>query len=84
MTRRHMEAAAEQVKSILQGEWSMDAPSWAHLTTYVDGVSDTSSDKSLAYVRAVLTAEAYILLFTRYNPLFNRARFLSACGLASK
>lgn len=32
-------------------------------------------------LRAIQTAEAFIILATRFNPLFDRQRFLQACGL---
>lgn len=56
MTRRHMEAAAEQVAAMVS----------------------CGSVHS-----AQIVADAYVELFTRFNPLFNRARFLKACKLVS-
>lgn len=35
-------------------------------------------------VRAVWTAEAFILLFQQFNPRFDEQRFLQACGLVPK
>lgn len=80
MTKQHFIAAAAQVKDIVSGEWSFDVPGWAdahlgHFNQYDDDGKDS-------YVRAVQTAEAYILLFRQFNPRFDQHTFLVACGLA--
>lgn len=75
MTKRHFQAAAEQVKAILSGAWSDEPCSWVNAARYDVPFNYPS------YVRAVWTAEAYILLFSRFNPLFNQQTFLVACGL---
>ncbi len=74
MTKKHFERAAKMVYTILHGGWSSDMPDWAN------------SDPALwagttNYTRAVQTAEAMMLLFCQFNPKFDKARFLKACGL---
>lgn len=85
MQKRHFEHAASMVRSILYGKWTSEFPSWADRHGNIVGPIevDTEADGNLDanYTRAVWTAEAFILLFTAYNPLFDRDRFLIACGL---
>lgn len=83
--KRHYESAAEIVSNILDGSWVNDAPRWATRrdedgTLLYDG-QPSFSDASMAYTRAVQTAEAFISLFSEDNPLFSVSRFLKACGL---
>ena len=73
MTKKHFQAMAEIVKSILEGKWTSEAPSWA---VDIDGTT--------AVTRAVQTAEVFIILAERFNPRFDRDRFLQACGLITK
>lgn len=76
MTKKHFERAAEMVKSIRDGNWTNEPPSWA------DGDrAYTPRHNDLAYRRAVQTAEAFLQLFNEYNPRFDEQRFLVACGL---
>ena len=79
MTKRHFIAAAEQVKAILDGNWTFDLPGWAEASQghfeQQDGVRED------CYTRATQTAEAYIDLFSRFNLRFNVYTFLMACGL---
>lgn len=82
MTRKHFIDAAEIVRNILGGVWALDSPSWA---TDVDiPVYDHESELSARYLRAVWTAEAFIVLFREHNPRFDESRFLIACGLQAK
>ncbi len=74
MTRVHFSAAASIVRSILNGEWTNDAPDWC------DGRLFPGETPS-PYVRAVQTAEAFLALAASTNPRFDRDRFLVACGL---
>ena len=78
MTKKHFQAAAAQVKSILDGDWTHEPPEWTNETHYNE-VSIAWPD----YVRAVQTAEAYILLFQEFNPRFDQQQFMKACGLAA-
>lgn len=75
MTKKHFEHAAAIVRAILAGEWTNEPPTWADNEPYEahDSIIDNST-------RAVQTAEVFIYLFLEYNPRFNRARFLRACG----
>jgi len=63
-------AAARLVKTIRDAGFTDDVPTWA--------VDDPSN---LEYTRAVQTAEAFIILFSQFNPRFNERQFLTACGL---
>lgn len=89
MTKQHFIRAAEQVKAILDGGWTNEPPNWFRGNAYpcdagypyYDG--SPNDEASNALTRAVWTAEAYILLFQQFNPLFNEARFLKACGLGA-
>ena len=92
MTKRHFIAAAEQVRAILNGDWTSELPTWAleetcgqaMLGIYLDAVEVSSAERGnldIHFVRAVWTAEAYILLFREWNPRFNVHTFLVACGL---
>ena len=73
MTKQHFIRAAALVKAIGNGEWMHDAPSWSPIGAYL---ADTRHD-----IRAIQTAEAFIMLFTECNPRFDRTCFLGACGL---
>lgn len=82
MQKRHFEDAAKQVKAIVDGKWTFDPPSWCDHGRYQDiAYYDSHDELSARYLRAVWTAEAYIELFERYNPRFDRDRFIKACGL---
>jgi hypothetical protein len=74
MTKPHFDHAASMVRAILAGEWTNELPDWAQ--SVVAYGYDT-----YPRVRAVQTAEAFLLLFTAFNPRFKRDRFLKACGL---
>lgn len=82
MTKRVFTFAAQQVAAILVGQWTHEPPAWAtgeyDACTYNPG---PRTDTSVDYTRAVQTAEAFILLFKAFNPLFDETRFLQACGL---
>lgn len=73
VTKQHFQLAAEQVRAILNGEWTDDLPSWA--TGDLPGVTTSNA------IRAIQTAEAYVLFFQHANPRFNADRFLMECGL---
>lgn len=83
MTRKHFQRAAEFIKGIVQGDWSSELPSWAPtpIGTLIEVDTELKGNVSPYYVRAVWTAEAFILLFQEFNPRFNRETFLIACGL---
>lgn len=84
MTKRHFHAAAEQVKAILAGEWTNELPSWVDQEFVVHHAWIKAPSTRSPMLRAIQTAEAYILLFTRFNPQFNVETFLVACGLKEK
>ena len=77
ISKMHFIRAAEIVKSIRVGDWTMEPPSW--ITEQPEGFEYVTR-----YVRAVQTAEAFLLLFKEYNPRFDEQRFLIACGLIEK
>ncbi len=85
MTKMHFTRAAEMVKAIVDGHWTNDLPSFAHNTVVgpIETISDDCGNLNVNYVRAVWTAEAFIILFRGYNPRFNEQKFLKACGLGS-
>ena len=86
--QRHFQHAAAMVKAILEGYWTHALPEWS---AYPGKGSDETVEVDTAdygnlsanYVRAVWTAEAFIQLFSAYNPLFDQQRFLIACGLVA-
>jgi hypothetical protein len=83
MTKKHFVRAAEMVKAIRDGGWTHEAPEWAP-TPYGHDLEVSTEDMGnllVDYVRAVQTAEAFILLFREFNPRFNQQTFLRACGL---
>lgn len=71
----HFIRAAELVAAILHGTWTHEFPPWADAKLNI-----SAEDGDTDYTRAVWTAEAFILLFTAYNPRFDSTRFLRACG----
>ena len=78
MTKQHVIRAAAMVKAIHDGEWTNEAPAWSPMGAYPDyGVH------TWPQVRAIQTAEAFIMFFRR-SPHFDRTRFLDACGLGPK
>jgi len=82
MTRQHFQAMAEIVKAINEGEWTSDLPAWAEASNGRYWGNDTNTEDN--YRRAVQTAEAFIILSRRFNPLFNQDVFLQACGLKAQ
>jgi hypothetical protein len=85
MTKMHFQRAAEVVNAIREGKWYHGLPDWADQRLGVECAIELSTEVdgniSVDYVRAVWTAEAFIILFKEYNPRFNEAKFLKACGL---
>ena len=75
MTKQHFIRAAQLVRSIRDGNWTNDFPAW------FDRRDVGQSFIVTAEHRAVMTAEAFIALFSEFNPRFDRTRFLVACGL---
>ena len=75
MTKQHFIRAAEIVKSIRDGDWTDEMPSWAE---------KYRASGYFARDRAIQTAEVFLLLFKEYNPRFDETRFLVACGLIEK
>ena len=86
MTKKHFIRAAEIVKAILNGHWSHQPPTWA--IQYRGDYDVTSPTQRLFvgrdYLRAVQTAEAFIVLARQFNPRFDTHRFLVACGLVEQ
>lgn len=80
MTRQHFEQMAAIVRSILNGEWTNEAPAWCKDVRY-GRIMYAPDEEDATYTRAVQTAEAFIHLASSVNPRFDRARFLRACGL---
>jgi hypothetical protein len=89
MTKQHFIRAAEQVKAILDGHWTTDLPDWALQHDWmaftplgrIEVDTENGGNVDVNVLRAIWTAEAYILLFQAYNPRFDVQRFLVACGL---
>lgn len=77
MTRKHFELAAAMIRAIAAEEWTFDPPPWAD-DRYLEPLNPSSDAH---YTRAVQTSEAFVILFERFNPRFNRRRFLEECGL---
>jgi hypothetical protein len=73
--------AARMVRSIAAGQWTNAFPYWADANRNNAFESCHSSDDDVNYTRAVQTAEAFILLFLKFDPTFNDAAFLRACNL---
>lgn len=84
LTRPHMNHAANIVNEIRKGNWTMDSPDWSPIEFIaLEFDSPGSGNLDVNLVRAVMTAEAFIVLFRAFNPLFSSERFLKACGLSS-
>lgn len=82
MTRIHFAAMAEIIKAIAAGEWTDDLPVWV---PRIDAAEETlAAGFPTARLRAIQTAEAFINLAERFNPLFDRSRFLQAAGLQAQ
>lgn len=88
MTKKHFIAAANLVNSIRQGEWCHTLPDWApdavQGQTPIECETEESGNLDTHIVRAVWTAEAFIILARAFNPRFDERRFLVACGLVDK
>jgi hypothetical protein len=81
ITKQHFEDAAQLVEAILRGDWTHESPSWAipwNGTLEIE--SSTQGNLNTDYIRAVWTAEAFVIFFSQWNPRFDRERFLKACG----
>ena len=85
MQKRHFQHAADMVKAILDGHWTNELPNWApeQVGEPIEVDTRDSGNVKPSYVRAVWTAEAFIKLFSEWNPLFDQTRFLIACGLVA-
>lgn len=84
MTKMHFTRAAEMVHAIVDGHWTSELPDFANYRSgRIETDSATMGNVCQPYVRAVWTAEAFIILFREYNPRFNEQKFLKACGLGS-
>lgn len=82
MTQHYFVRAAAMVKAIRDGEWTHDLPTWqSEQVKRIEVFTDTLGNVDVSYVRAVWTAEAFILLFREHNSRFDPHRFLAACGL---
>lgn len=84
MTKKHFIDAAAIVRNIVEGNWTEETPSWANRDTIANIDYLYAEPMDTAYLRAVQTAEAFVMLFTQHNPRFDTNRFLIACGLMSK
>lgn len=80
-TKKVFVDAAAIVRNMVDGIVSFDPPSWANRERYGRNVDMALDDA--CYIRAVWTAEAFIMLFTSHNPRFDTSGFLVACGLTS-
>lgn len=88
MQKRHFEAMANLVRAILNGEWTHELPIWSGYDTGgdlapIEVLTDDAGNLDVNKVRAIWTAEAFIILARAHNPRFDERRFLKACGLAS-
>lgn len=88
MTPQHFRAAANLVDAIRQGSWTHELPDWAPADVRgldtVEVSSESTGNVDVNIVRAVWTAEAFIILARAFNPSFNERLFLRACGLEGK
>lgn len=86
MTKKTFEAMARLVRAIVDGAWTNEAPIWSPISFDANIETDTIIDGNLPpnIVRAVWTAEAFIVLARAHNPRFDEKRFLKACGLGGK
>ena len=85
ITKMHFQHAAGMVAAIRLGTWTYELPDWASDTpgVYLDSIEVSSAERGdldRDYIRAVWTAEAFIMLFSHFSPRFNQTRFLKACG----
>ena len=88
MQKRHFECAAQMVNAIQQGKWTNALPDWALSTDWtafsplghVEIDTEFGGNVDANVLRAIWTAEAFIMLFQQYNARFDRERFLKACG----
>lgn len=83
MTKKHFIDAAEMVRNIAAGNWTDTLPDWAQMPGYVECETTELGNVSAFKLRAVWTAEAFIMLFSQHNQRFDTSRFLIACGLVS-
>jgi hypothetical protein len=67
---------------MFDGNVCFDAPPFANQERYGRNIDMALDDA--CYIRAVWTAEAFIMLFQQHNPRFDTQRFLIACGLVEK
>lgn len=76
--QRHM---ASMVRAILAGKWTTDPPDWAPLrAAQAADLLQQMSDTDVALVRAMQTAEAFIILIHAEDSAFDVTSFVRACG----
>lgn len=88
ITKQTFIRAATLVNSIRLGEWTTDLPEWALTADWTDGTIEIDTENrgnvDAHTLRAIWTAEAFLLLFQESNSRFDPTRFLVACGLVEK
>lgn len=77
MTPATIRRMVQMVRAIRAGKWTNELPSWAQRITVM--TTDEDEDEANA-LRAVQTAEAFILLAHMCCPDFNETKFLQDCG----
>lgn len=66
------------VRAIRAGKWTNELPDWAPNT--LTSISVFSEDDGANELRAIQTAEAFIILGVATSATFNVAQFLHDCG----
>lgn len=78
---KQQRAMASMVRAIKAGKWTDELPDWAPIGA--DCALQIIGEESGNILRAVQTAEAFILLLLADNPRFDVTRFVKACGFRS-
>lgn len=77
MTATDVKAMTVIVRAILRGKWTDELPDWAPEDAYRKGLNG-----GLEELRAVQTAEAFIVLCDSTHYPLNQEAFLKACGFS--
>lgn len=81
MNQRDITAMVAVVRAIKAGQWTDEPPVWADRERYSACIE--GSDDAAVYLRAVWTAEAFVILAQQQDKYFPVKTFLARCGFTS-
>lgn len=81
MTPQDVRRMVQMVRAIRAGKWTDEPPAWSRDIT---ATTPLDVDNVASAIRAIQTAEAFILLAHSSDIYFDEMRFLQDCGFLRK